>query len=189
MTKHDTMLPRSTCSSDFASFPQKGNFLRIKKTMGVHAGHSRVLGHLQLASVLLVVMSGKEFARAVMTCTTHKGLYALLLAILVSSFASCTSSQGKQYNDYVQTWIGLRTSHLIRVWGAPQHTAQLPDGSSIIEYRERNVHRVAVPVTGRSATPGGIRVENRTSWCVTRFTARNGVVESSSFEGTDCQAP
>jgi hypothetical protein len=113
-------------------------------------------------------------------------LRAILLVAVVSG---CAKPQMEEYREHIQGWVGLPTDRLMRIWGPPQRTAKLADDSTLLEYRERNVNRVAVPVTGGSATPRGVRIENRVSWCVTRFKVKNGIVESTSFEGADCQAP
>jgi hypothetical protein len=113
------------------------------------------------------------------------GLAPFSLSLLLA----CAGQQQKVYKDYIDTWIGLSAERLTRMWGAPQNTTQLSDGSTLIEYREENVNRVAAPVTGGATGPVGVRVENRVSWCITRFTVRNGIIEKTAFRGADCRAP
>jgi len=134
-----------------------------------------------------------------------KKLYLLFFAML----AGCATTAG--YEAILNTWVGSSEENLISTWGAPQSTYELNGGGKILTYENRrNVQIGGIPITkpvttysngtingdvnanysGTSTTyvQSTTPVQNIAMVCTTRFTVRNGIVQTWAWQGNACRA-
>ena len=126
------------------------------------------------------------------------------IPLIISFFlilSSCATTAN--YEKVLASWIGSDVDSLVKVWGPPQGSYTLSDGSLIIEYSNQSNmimggYTYNKPQTNYHYGNGYISttttytqhttpVYNVNLWCKTIFTSDpNGIITSWKHEGNNC---
>lgn len=127
-------------------------------------------------------------------------IFQLSALILLSG---CASSNGKYYQQAVQSWEGANVQGLIKTWGSPDKRVVGPTGNTVLVYQNQSYsaynsmsspaigvhfsgtgHPVitTAPSTNNSVTRGAM-----TLTCITVFEVdRKGTIVDTSTQGNSC---
>jgi hypothetical protein len=126
------------------------------------------------------------------TCRTM----ALALALLLAGCATTAN-----YETTLDSWTGRSADDLIRAWGAPTGTMQMPGGNTLLVYERGSSYTTPTTVTpgqttGRvigntyyaTTSPGRVSGGQRINfWCKTEFEVDgSGQLVRWRYEGNRC---
>jgi hypothetical protein len=135
---------------------------------------------MQIALLFLIVFS---------SCATNSGN--------VKSDVDNNKVRTERYHRACQSWIGHDINELIRAWGYPQQTNEMPNGNKLVTYQKSSSMAVSIPGTTTSTNIGNMRFQDQspgmntvlTFYCNTSFEIdRNGKVIYWRAEGNSCFA-
>ena len=86
------------------------------------------------------------------------------------------------YENVLNTWLGVHVDRLISSWGPPQASAVLDNGGRVLQYSSSSTY------TTTNIVYGTLYSQPRTAWCKTLLTTDEfGIIRDWRFEGNACK--
>ena len=126
-------------------------------------------------------------------------LHVTILLLLSIVFAGCESfREGRanidtsykstlrqNFDDKVQSWVGVTGERLLEEWGYPQRTINNPlNGNRVLVYGSQRTSSTSIPIYKN----GPVYTAQNTRYCNIYFELDNtGIIIKSRYEGNACR--
>lgn len=116
------------------------------------------------------------------------------MLVLLCAFILTACSSTPNYDEQLETWVGVSEEHLVDNWGMPENAYMVDADTKVITYikndgeGDRNAYPnlIDYPAIAEQNFPGPDPDRQNVEYCKISFTVEDNVITDYTYNGDDC---